>query len=77
LTATDLNPHLFPVLGFACCEYFHSNDFVGLTFAACAILDGIIQALNSESHMQFADLCAPWKFVSREENLVFQALEVQ
>jgi len=45
---------------------FFSSDFVGLTFAACAIFDEIIEAWNSGSHVQFADLCAPWKFVSRE-----------
>jgi hypothetical protein len=65
------------VLGFACCEYFHSNHFIGLTFAAWAIFDEFIEAWNSKNHLQFADLCVPWIFVSHGENLVFQALEFQ
>jgi hypothetical protein len=39
--------------------------------------DEIINVRNVESHMQFADLCAPWKMSNGAENLVLQALQFQ
>jgi hypothetical protein len=39
--------------------------------------DKIINVWNFESHMQFADWCAPWKFANSAENHVLQALQFQ
>jgi hypothetical protein len=35
--------------------------------------DEIINVGNLESHMQFADRCAPWKMSNSAQNLVLQA----
>jgi hypothetical protein len=39
--------------------------------------DEIINVRNFESHIQFADRCAPWKISDGAENRVLQALQLQ
>jgi len=51
--------------------------FLRLVHAACTMCDVTVHVRNSESHIQTAGQCAPWKVASSVEHPVVQGLKFQ